>query len=50
MDTFFGLASGDLSPSDAIATERANIEGDPAVFERCFNVLSLAPRQAPAAA
>jgi DNA-binding HxlR family transcriptional regulator len=50
MDTFFGLASGDLSPSDAIATGRARIEGEPAVFERCFNVLSLAPRQAPAAA
>src|SRR5919106_960951 len=47
MDTFFGLASGDLSPSDAIATGRARIEGEPAVFERCFNVLSLAPRHAP---
>jgi DNA-binding HxlR family transcriptional regulator len=50
MDTFFGLASGDLSPRDAIATGRAKIEGDPAVFERCFDVLTLAPRQASAAA
>jgi DNA-binding HxlR family transcriptional regulator len=50
MDTFFGLASGDLAPSDAVATGRAKVEGDPAVFERCFDVLSLAPRQAPAAA
>jgi DNA-binding HxlR family transcriptional regulator len=50
MDTFFGLASGDLSPSDAVATGRVKIEGDPAVLERCFNVLSLAPRQPAAAA
>src|ERR687895_151525 len=50
MDTFFGLASGDLSPRDAVATGRAKIQGDPAVLERCFDVLSLAPRQAPAAA
>jgi DNA-binding HxlR family transcriptional regulator len=49
MDTFFGLASGGLTPSDAIATGRARIEGDPAVFERCFTVLSLAPRQTLAA-
>jgi DNA-binding HxlR family transcriptional regulator len=49
MDTFFGLASGGLTPSDAIATGRARIEGDPAVFERCFSVLSLAPRQTLAA-
>jgi DNA-binding HxlR family transcriptional regulator len=49
MDTFFGLATGGLTPSDAIATGRARIEGDPAVFERCFTVLSLAPRQTLAA-
>jgi DNA-binding HxlR family transcriptional regulator len=50
MDTFFGLASGGLTPGDAIATGRARIEGAPAVLERCFTVLSLAPRQAAAAA
>jgi DNA-binding HxlR family transcriptional regulator len=50
MDTFFGLASGGLAPSDAIATGQAKIDGDLAVFERCFTVLSLAPRQAPVAA
>jgi DNA-binding HxlR family transcriptional regulator len=49
MDTFFGLATGGLTPSDAVATGRARIEGDPAVFERCFTVLSLAPRQTLAA-
>jgi DNA-binding HxlR family transcriptional regulator len=50
MDTFFALAAGDLSPTDAIARGRAKIDGDPAVFERCFTVLSLAPRQPLAAA
>lgn len=50
MDTFFGLAAGGLAPSAAIATGRARIEGDPAVFERCFTVLTLAPRQTLAAA
>jgi DNA-binding HxlR family transcriptional regulator len=49
MDTFFALASGDLSPNDAIAKGRARIDGDPAVLERCFTVLSLAPRQTLAA-
>jgi DNA-binding HxlR family transcriptional regulator len=49
MDTFFGLASGDLSPREAVATGRAKIDGDPTGLERCFNVLSLAPRQAAAA-
>jgi DNA-binding HxlR family transcriptional regulator len=49
MDTFFGLATGGLTPSDAVATGRARIEGDPAVFERCFTVFSLAPRQTLAA-
>jgi DNA-binding HxlR family transcriptional regulator len=46
MDTFFGLATGALSPAEAIATGRARVEGDLPVFERCFTVLSLAPRQA----
>jgi DNA-binding HxlR family transcriptional regulator len=49
MDTFFGLAGGELSASDAIATGRARIDGDPSVFERCFTVFSLAPRQTLAA-
>jgi DNA-binding HxlR family transcriptional regulator len=49
MDTFFGLATRSLAPSDAIATGRARIDGDPAVLERCFTVLSLAPRQTLAA-
>jgi DNA-binding HxlR family transcriptional regulator len=45
MDTFFGLAAGSLAPNEAVATGRAKIEGDPDVFDRCFTVLSLAPRQ-----
>jgi DNA-binding HxlR family transcriptional regulator len=44
METFFGLATGELSPSEALEAGRARIEGDPAVLERCFTVLSLAPR------
>jgi DNA-binding HxlR family transcriptional regulator len=44
METFFRLATGDLTPAEAIETGRARIEGDLAVFERCFTVLSLAPR------
>jgi DNA-binding HxlR family transcriptional regulator len=50
MDTFFALASGDLAPTDAISTGRATIEGDPEIFDRCFTVFSLAPRQPAAAA
>jgi DNA-binding HxlR family transcriptional regulator len=44
METFFCLATGELAPRDALDAGRATIEGDPAVFERSFTVLSLAPR------
>lgn len=50
MDTFFALAAGDLTPEQALATGRAQVEGAPDAFERCFTVLSLAPRQPAAAA
>jgi DNA-binding HxlR family transcriptional regulator len=50
MDTFFALAAGGLAPTDAVAGGRAKIDGDPRVFERCFTVLTLAPRQPVAAA
>jgi DNA-binding HxlR family transcriptional regulator len=50
MDTFFALAAGDLTPEQALATGRAKVEGAPDAFERCFTVLSLAPRQSAAAA
>jgi DNA-binding HxlR family transcriptional regulator len=45
METFFGLATGDLLPSQALEAGHVWIEGDPSVFERCFAVLSLAPRK-----
>jgi putative sterol carrier protein len=44
MDTFFALTSGDLAPSEAVARGRARVDGDPAALERCFRVLSMAPR------
>jgi DNA-binding HxlR family transcriptional regulator len=44
MDTFFALATGELSPSDAVEAGRARVDGDPAVLDRCFTVLSLSPR------
>jgi DNA-binding HxlR family transcriptional regulator len=49
MDTFFALASGELLPVDAVDAGRVRVEGDRGAFERCFRVLSLAPRMAPAA-
>jgi DNA-binding HxlR family transcriptional regulator len=49
MDTFFALTSGQLEPRDALRCGRARIEGDVEAFERCFRVLSLAPRTAAAA-
>jgi DNA-binding HxlR family transcriptional regulator len=47
--TFFPLVAGDLAPADAVKERLATIEGDPAAVERCFKILSLAPRQRPAA-
>jgi DNA-binding HxlR family transcriptional regulator len=49
MDTFFALAAGGLAPDEAVATGQVKIDGDPEIFERCFTVLSLAPRQPVAA-
>lgn len=46
METFFGLASGDLAPGDAVAQGLAQIEGDLSTLERCFTVFSFAPRRA----
>jgi DNA-binding HxlR family transcriptional regulator len=46
---FFGLVSGELSPADALEHGAVVISGDRGAFERCFQVLSLAPRT-PAAA
>jgi DNA-binding HxlR family transcriptional regulator len=44
MDTFFGLASGELAPREALARGRVRLEGEAEALERCFTVLSFAPR------
>jgi DNA-binding HxlR family transcriptional regulator len=44
METFFGLGSGELAPGDAVKSGRAKLQGDVEALERCFRVLSLAPR------
>jgi DNA-binding HxlR family transcriptional regulator/putative sterol carrier protein len=44
MDTFFRLVSGDVPPRSALKQGLVTIKGDRAVFERCFQVLTLAPR------
>jgi hypothetical protein len=46
METFFGLAGGDLSPADAVEQGLANVEGDLETLERCFTVFTFAPRRA----
>ena len=49
METFFALASGELAPREAVKSGRAQVEGTLEALERCFRVLSLAPRVAAAA-
>jgi DNA-binding HxlR family transcriptional regulator len=49
MDTFFRLVSGDVPPRSALKQGLVTIKGDRAVFERCFQVLTLAPRTRAAA-
>lgn len=49
MDTFFRLVSGDVPPRSVLKQGLVTIEGDRAVFERCFQVLTLAPRTRAAA-
>ena len=49
MDTFFLLASGELEPREAVVRGRARTEGTLRPLERCFRVLSLAPRVGAAA-
>jgi len=44
METFFGLASGELTPRDAVKSGRAHVQGNLEALERCFRVLTLAPR------
>jgi DNA-binding HxlR family transcriptional regulator len=44
MDTFFALATGEVELREAAERGTARVEGDPAAIDRCFRVLSLAPR------
>jgi DNA-binding HxlR family transcriptional regulator len=44
METFFQLVSGEITPFMALKRGFVKIEGDRAAFERCFQVLTLAPR------
>jgi len=44
METFFALTGGELDPADALKQGCVRVEGDEAAFERCFRVLSIAPR------
>jgi DNA-binding HxlR family transcriptional regulator len=46
MDTFFALAAGELELRDAVKRGLARVEGEPEAIDRCFRVLSLAPRVA----
>ena len=49
MNGFFALASGEVTPRMALKRGFVTIEGDRAAFERCFRVLTLAPRTQAAA-
>jgi DNA-binding HxlR family transcriptional regulator len=49
MATFFGLASGELPPREALEDGRVRIDGDPEALECFFRVFSFAPRIEPAA-
>ena len=49
MGTFFELAGGELELRNAVKRGQARVEGDAAARDRCFRVLSLAPRVSAAA-
>ena len=44
METFFGLASGELAPADAIEQGLVELRGDVECLERFFEAFSYAPR------
>src|SRR6266540_2678459 len=44
METLFALTGGELEPREAVESGRARVEGDVEALERCFRVLTLAPR------
>jgi hypothetical protein len=50
METFYGLASGEYSPSQALADGKVTLAaGEPATFERFFDLFSFASRRQTAA-
>jgi DNA-binding HxlR family transcriptional regulator len=49
IETFFPLVAGDLAPEEAVQQGRARIDGVADAVERCFKVLSMAPRARPSA-
>jgi DNA-binding HxlR family transcriptional regulator len=50
METFYGLASGEYSPSQALADGKVTLAaGEPATFERFFELFSFASRRQTAA-
>jgi alkyl sulfatase BDS1-like metallo-beta-lactamase superfamily hydrolase len=48
-ETFFQLCAGQLEPKDAVKSGRARVQGDRELLERCFRVLTFAPRARAAA-
>jgi DNA-binding HxlR family transcriptional regulator len=44
MESFFGLASGDLPPAEAVEQGLVELDGDVESFERFFEAFSYAPR------
>jgi DNA-binding HxlR family transcriptional regulator len=44
METFFGLASGELAPAEAVEQGLVELDGDVGDFERFFRVFTYAPR------
>ena len=44
METMFGLASGELSPAEAVEQGRVELEGELETFERFFEAFNYAPR------
>src|SRR5205823_10529964 len=44
METLFALTGGELEPREAVESGRVRLEGELEALERCFRVLTLAPR------
>jgi len=44
INTFFALTGGELEPREAVKRGRARVQGKLDALDRCFRVLTLAPR------